>query len=220
MNNTEQFLAGLGKAAEPRRPFDTAAGLRRLAEDSGYARPTKEPSPTSRARRQLAVVARWTLSLPTAAIHVARLADEIGDAGPGDARDPGRDLDVDGVQAFAAMLHLADHDESAQFWWQLAAGADNPIAVYCLHLLHLSRGETREAALWQHQLLHHADDDFLHGLDQFARHIDHHEPPGSPAISGLEAEFDRLANHHRQGSPVFLPAHELANRIQRFALWN
>ncbi|MFI5945855.1 hypothetical protein ACIBCB_37170 [Streptomyces uncialis] len=118
------------------------------------------------------------------------------------------------------MLHLADHSESAQFWWQLAAGADHPVAVFCLHLLHLSRGENREAAVWQHRLLHHADHDFLHGLDQFAAHLDRHEPPGSPAVSGLETDFDRLTTRHRHESPVLLPARELANRLHHFALWN
>ncbi|MBL1093138.1 MULTISPECIES: hypothetical protein [Streptomyces] len=45
------------------------------------------------------------------------------------------DLDVDGAQVFACMLSLADHPESAQFWWQFAAGAGNRAAAYCLHLI-------------------------------------------------------------------------------------
>jgi hypothetical protein len=57
-------------------------------------------------------------------------------------------IDPDGALHFACLLHLADHQEGAQFWWQFAAGAGNPTAAYCLYLLHLGRGELRDAEHW------------------------------------------------------------------------
>ncbi|MFD5557637.1 hypothetical protein ACFWIA_27825 [Streptomyces sp. NPDC127068] len=220
MSIADQFLTEVQKASEPRRrPFDVAMGLRRLAEEAGYTRPTKELSPTSRARHQLTLISRWTLNLPSAATHLKCLADEIANVPPGGS-PPGGDLDIDGIQIYAAMLHLADHSESAQFWWQLAAGADHGAATYSLHLLHLSRGETREATFWQDQLRHHISDDFLQGLDQFVAYVGRHDPPGSPAAvatTSLEVEFDRLSARSRL---VFLPGRELADRLHCFAIRN
>ncbi|MFD6750935.1 hypothetical protein ACFWDC_38360, partial [Streptomyces anthocyanicus] len=59
-------------------------------------------------------------------------------------------LDVDGALVLAYLLHLTGHPESAQFWWQLAAGAGHREAAYCLHLHHLALGEAREAWHWLH----------------------------------------------------------------------
>ncbi|MFD3505394.1 hypothetical protein ACFWWR_46165, partial [Streptomyces sp. NPDC058678] len=68
---------------EARRPFDVAAGLRRLAEEAGYVQPTSEPS-SSRARHQLDLIARWTVTEAGAADHVEELAALIGDDGTGE----------------------------------------------------------------------------------------------------------------------------------------
>ncbi|WP_406510482.1 hypothetical protein [Streptomyces sp. NBC_00212] len=62
------------------------------------------------------------------------------------ARDPG------GALAFACLLVLADKEEGAQFWWQFAAGAGNATSALCLYLLHLRRGELRDAQYWARQL--------------------------------------------------------------------
>ncbi|NUK85751.1 hypothetical protein [Streptomyces lunaelactis] len=51
----------------------------------------------------------------------------------------------------ADALNLAGCREAAQFWWQFAAGAGNPTAAYCLYLLHLGRGERRDAEHWADQ---------------------------------------------------------------------
>ncbi|MEU2434515.1 hypothetical protein ABZ611_34440 [Streptomyces sp. NPDC007861] len=61
------------------------------------------------------------------------------------ARDPG------GALAFACLLVLADREEGAQFWWQFAAGAGNATSAVCLYLLHLRRGELRDAQHWAQQ---------------------------------------------------------------------
>lgn len=144
MTSVEELLARAGRTVrEDRRAFDVGAGLRRLAEDAGYV-PADRGMPTvSRARHQLRVVARWVLNHRQAARHVERLAAAIGEDGPEEGCAPLADLDVDGAQVFACMLHLAGHPESAQFWWQLAAGADHGGAAYCLYLHHLGRGRSR-----------------------------------------------------------------------------
>ncbi|MER5886990.1 hypothetical protein ABT160_24465 [Streptomyces sp. NPDC001941] len=63
-----------------------------------------------------------------------------------DVRDPG------GALAFACLLILAGKDEGAQFWLQYAAGAGNVTGALCLYLLHLRRGERRDAQYWAGQI--------------------------------------------------------------------
>lgn len=51
-------------------------------------------------------------------------------------------------------------EDGAQFWWQFAAGAGNPTGALCLYLLHLRRGEMRDARHWAGQIGElEADDD-------------------------------------------------------------
>nr|WTB11081.1 hypothetical protein OG546_47500 [Streptomyces antimycoticus] len=51
---------------------------------------------------------------------------------------------------FACLLHLADR-EGAQFWWQFSAGAGSATAALCLYLMHMQRGELRDAEHWAHE---------------------------------------------------------------------
>ncbi|MEO3978010.1 hypothetical protein [Streptomyces sp. CAU 1734] len=60
-------------------------------------------------------------------------------------------LDPGGALAFACLLILADQQAGAQFWLQFAAGAGNSSAAVCLYLLHLSRGDLRDAEHWARQ---------------------------------------------------------------------
>lgn len=62
------------------------------------------------------------------------------------ARDPG------GALAFACLLMLADREEGAQFWLQFAAGGGQATGALCLYLLHLRRGEWRDAQHWARQM--------------------------------------------------------------------
>lgn len=64
------------------------------------------------------------------------------------ARDPG------GALAFACLLMLADREEGAQFWLQFAAGGGQVTGALCLYLLHLRRGEWRDAQHWARQMAH------------------------------------------------------------------
>ncbi|MEU5002035.1 hypothetical protein [Streptomyces sp. NPDC021622] len=216
MTSVETLLAQAGKKLQAqRRPFDVGAGLRRLAEDAGYVPPSEVP-PVSRARQQLSVVVRWVLNARSASVHVERLAQAIGEDGPEGA--PIEDLDVEGAQVFACMLYLADHPESAQFWWQLAAGAGHRAAAYCLYLHHLERGENPEAEHWMDQLQHvldGPDDVFVAGMGQFAVYVRRNCPPSTGRAPGLTAEVERLATRDDAG-PVLVcrPDRKIADRLQ------
>ncbi|MEU6996202.1 hypothetical protein ABZ953_36830 [Streptomyces sp. NPDC046465] len=206
----ETLLAQVGTELRTRRrPFDVAAGLRRLAEDAGYVRHTKEMPPVAQARRQLTAVVRGTLDQSGAAVHIERLAQEIGEDGLDGNRTPLKDLDVGGAHVFACMLHLADHPESAQFWWQLAAGAGNRTAAHCLYLHHLGRGENPEATHWLGQLQHcHDDPD-----DTPTTH-----PPHGAREPGITAEVARLAaRDDTEAVLVCRPEREIADRLQHCA---
>ncbi|MEU8891541.1 hypothetical protein [Streptomyces sp. NPDC048442] len=61
-----------------------------------------------------------------------------------------------GARVLGCLLHLADQEEAARFWWQFAAGADDIAAAYCLFLHHLALGEEGAAELWLAQTAHPA----------------------------------------------------------------
>lgn len=224
MTDMETLLTRAGTELRTRRrPFDVAAGLRRLAEDAGYVPPstTRDVPPVSRARHQLSVVVRWALNQADAAVHVERLAQEIGEDGLDGTCAPLKDLDVDGAHVFACMLHLADHPESAQFWWQLAAGAGKGAAAYCLYLHHLGRGENPEATHWLHQLQHNLDgpdDAFVTWMGEFAVYVRRNCPPQTAGQPGISAEVERLAARDDTDAVlVCRPEREIADRLQHFA---
>ncbi|MEV7191715.1 hypothetical protein AB0N81_07885 [Streptomyces sp. NPDC093510] len=224
MTNMETLLAQAGTELRARRrPFDVGAGLRRLAEDAGYVQPSQEVPPVSRARQQLSVVVRWALNQTGAAVHVERLAQEIGEDGLDGNCAPLKDLDVDGAHIFACMLHLADHPESAQFWWQLAAGAGKGAAAYCLYLHHLGRGENPEATHWLYQLQHSLDgpdDAFVTWMGEFAVYVRRNCPPQGTRQPepGITAEVERLAARDDTDAVlVCRPEREIADRLQHFA---
>lgn len=56
-----------------------------------------------------------------------------------------------GARVLGCVLQLAHSEDGARFWWQYAAGAGDATASYCLHLFHLSHGETYAAAFWSRQ---------------------------------------------------------------------
>ncbi|MCP9994384.1 hypothetical protein LUX09_34245 [Streptomyces albogriseolus] len=146
MTAIDELLADARIPTGPRDGFDVGAALRRLAADAAAvaAKPHPDTVRAAQAGQRLSVVCRWILNRPDAADHVDRLAQE-----PATPEDDGH-LDVDGALVFACLLYLTDHRESAQFWWQLAAGAGHRAAAYCLHLHHLALGESREARHWLH----------------------------------------------------------------------
>ncbi|MEU1403170.1 hypothetical protein ABZ471_12540 [Streptomyces sp. NPDC005728] len=201
----------------PRR-FDVAAGLRRLAADASRRTPTLEIARAAQAGQRLGVVCRWVLNEPAAADHVAKIAEDP-DRGP---LTEDR-MDVDGALVFACLLHLTGHPESAQFWWQLAAGAGSRAAAYCLHLHHLAVGESKRSWHWFHQLTHSMTDSappdaaFIEGLELFARYVRTNGSRALPPTGGLENEVDRLAAR-TPGSSVIVarPDRQLVARLQEF----
>ncbi|MEV7418174.1 hypothetical protein [Streptomyces sp. NPDC089919] len=221
----EHLAAAASAGCPPRRAFDVGAGLRRLAQDAGYVRPAAGEPQVAVARHRLYEIARWALTQTGAATHVADLAGLIGDDGP-DA--PPRhfegwlDVDIDGVNVFACALYLANHPESARFWWQLAAGAGHSGAAYCLHLHHVSTGESRDADFWRREAAGLLDrspspDAFFQGLETFARYTARAGQPEVPT-GVLEAEFGRQADRHDDGGLVCRPDAGLADRILELAL--
>jgi hypothetical protein len=96
------------------------------------------PSRRERAARQLRELSAWTVRGPHTARHIAGLATT-------------HQIDPDSAMAFASLLYLADRDELAEFLWQFAAGAGKPASAECLYLLHLTRGELRQARHWARQ---------------------------------------------------------------------
>ncbi|MFD8545328.1 hypothetical protein [Streptomyces sp. NPDC059649] len=226
--------AGLRRLAEDAGYVPPAVDVPRV---SGLPPAGVEVPSVSRARQQLSVVVRWVLDQPGAAVHVERLAEAIGrkggaedggeDGAAGGAEDCTallvneddlEDLDVDGAQVFACMLSLADHPESAQFWWQFAAGAGNRAAAYCLHLHHLGRGEVAEAEHWIDLLqncLDGPDDAFMEGMGLFATYVRRNCPPVRVRASGLTAEVERLATREETDDVlVCRPDREIARRLQ------
>lgn len=216
------------------RTFDVAAGLRRLAAEAATGARTTEVVRAGQAGARLSVVCRWILNSPGAAVHVDRLVqgtDEhriasspltvLPDA---ERRLFEEKLDIQGAVVFACLLHLTNQPESAQFWWQLAAGAGNRIAAYCLHLHHLGLGETREAQHWYHQVLQAIEDaadnapdqSYLQVLNAMTHYVGRNGSPAStPPHRDLEAEVDRLASRNPSGI-VAGPDRRLADRLHDF----
>ncbi|MEX2981217.1 hypothetical protein [Streptomyces sp. C36] len=198
ISTIDALLANAAVPVSPARGFDVGAALRRLAADAARATPdpTLGMARAAQAGQRLGVVARWILNQPDAAHHVDSLVQD----GP-DAPVEEDSLDVEGAVVFACLLYLTGHPESAQFWWQLAAGAGHRAAGYCLHLHHLSLGEAREAAHWRHQVMHAPtrtdaplDEDFIESIEVVARYVHTHGSVAAAPTGTLEMEVDRLAD--------------------------
>lgn len=211
----EEILARAGEALRARRrPFNEADGLRRLARKTPQPH-THDTALVTRARRQLSVLTRLCLKDPQAARHVEELAACLGDDGDGNRHPPLEDLDIDGAQLFGCMLHLADHPQSAQFWWELAAGAGHLGAAYCLYLHHTAQGARAQATHWLDQLRLQAidlDEEFFDGAARFTQWMHEHRPPA--AHPSLVDEVFRLALHHSDDQPlVCRPERQIADRL-------
>ncbi|KOV74337.1 hypothetical protein ADL00_02420 [Streptomyces sp. AS58] len=225
-DHAEQILTAAGCRLRAREStFDVATGLHRLARDAGYLPEPAVLPWASRALHDLEVFVTWSLDQPGAATHVEQLASVIGEP---DAphrlltRDQDTEcLDLDGAHVFACMLYLADHPESAQFWWRLTAGAGNCASAICLYLLHHGRGESAEADHWHQVLLHliNIDDDpaveklFVGTVGTFAAYIRRNRPP-APVTPALNAEVRRLADRDDTDVLVVRPDPGLARRLQ------
>ncbi|MGC0211957.1 hypothetical protein [Streptomyces levis] len=113
--------------------------LQLLAEPTTPARrPHRQPLLLhERAAHELRALCQGILHDTDAARRIARFDT---------TRDPG------GALAFASLLLLADREEGAQFWLQFAAGGGQATGAICLYLMHLRRGEWRDAKYWARQI--------------------------------------------------------------------
>ncbi|MFE9769544.1 DUF6207 family protein [Streptomyces sp. NPDC005808] len=98
------------------------------------------------------------------------------------------------------LLHLAEADDGAQFWWQYAAGAGVSAAAYCLYLHHRALGDRHAAAFW-HDQSNIPDDEDPDGYELFAepsvpvllRVLEHLTPPGRTLTEATLAVMDYVA---------------------------
>ncbi len=90
------------------------------------------------ARHELAMLCSLILANPASAASLARLVDS-------EVERP------DGALVLGVLLHLADYQEGARFWWEFAAGGGNHLAASCLWFWHQSRGEPGDARFWRVQ---------------------------------------------------------------------
>ncbi|MGC5346954.1 hypothetical protein PZB75_30305 [Streptomyces sp. AM 4-1-1] len=104
MSTWDERLAG-ASICEPRRTFDVADGLRRLALEAGYL-PIAAPARPEviRARRRLGVVAGWSVTGTGAAAHMKKLTDILDAPDPAFTNWADGDLDLDGLFVFACSL--------------------------------------------------------------------------------------------------------------------
>jgi hypothetical protein len=96
------------------------------------------PGTHAQAARDLRELSALVLHGADAADNIARLATT-------------HQINPDGAMTFACLLHLADREDGAEFLWQFAAGAGKPASAACLYLLHLKRGDLRDARHWGRQ---------------------------------------------------------------------
>lgn len=167
---------------------DREASRRRIAQElgefrwmqllaaPGTVRDQHAPSALhERAARDLRTLSQGIIHDQEAARRIARFDT---------ARDPG------GALAFACLLFLADMEEGAQFWWQFAAGAGIATSALCLYLLHLRRGELRDAQYWAQQL------DLLQSHPHQYMPVPHEVVTAAGAPMGITVHYELPRDHH------------------------
>ncbi|MGV9933991.1 hypothetical protein ACWDY4_25975 [Streptomyces olivaceoviridis] len=136
------------------------------------------------------------------------------------SRDPG------GALAFACLLLLADYEEGAQFWLQYAAGGGQATGAVCLHLLHLHRGEWRDAKFWAEQITvleaepcqyapvaHEVLDTSL-GPGGVTVHLDLPDDVAAVPEEAVRDAVDDLAVDTLDGLAIPQPSPDLAHQLQ------
>ncbi|MFD9322768.1 hypothetical protein ACFWDQ_34835 [Streptomyces sp. NPDC060053] len=129
------------------------------ALDDAAPSPSRSAVRHERAMCDLRMLSRAVIRHPGAAGRVTAFDD---------CREP------DGALAFACLLYVAEPESGAQFWWEYAAGAGSVTGALCLYLLHLSRGELRDARHWACQIgdLHDLGWDGYMPVDHRAERVD------------------------------------------------
>ncbi|MET9646365.1 hypothetical protein AB0K71_09295 [Streptomyces syringium] len=202
--------------------YDEEAALRRIAARVVLDR-ANALDRHARAIRDGLGGGRWTPpdGLPhgqRTALH-ARAADELGALSSRVVHDrsaiasmallvddPAR-IEPVGALTFACLLHLADRQEGAVFWWQFAAGAESATAAHCLYLHHLRHSERDAARHWftQATALHAQGGDVFHA--EAPTRLQGDTPPSRYGVSDTDPRPSWEEGPDRQpgGMPVYPP---------------
>ncbi|WP_327372415.1 DUF6207 family protein [Streptomyces sp. NBC_01216] len=142
MSTIDDLLARALLLDDVQVPRDTVA-----YEDTAYPPSTPEALPLAEGYgRDLAdeTAAAYLRSLCEVAVSRStpgQLSDFITDQVPAPR----------GAWILGCLLELAGAGDSARFWWQYAAGAEDTAASYCLYLHHRALGDRQAAAFWHEQ---------------------------------------------------------------------
>lgn len=133
------------KPTTPCPPADIAAAEERVAvrvamaltgvEPNHWPQPYKDPH-QAQAEDDLKALCALIIDHPEAMEHLADSLPDTSMPAPASAR------------VLGGILYLADKADDAGFWWQYAAGGDDPISSYCLYLYHWSLGEEAQGDWW------------------------------------------------------------------------
>lgn len=109
-----------------------AAGDRPGAADRGRYR-----SAHDQARHELDLACALVLGAAESATSLEKLVNDQ------------QRIDPEGALVFACLLHIAGHEEAADFWWHFAEGGGSRTAAYCLYLSRRRHGEFVDAEIWR-----------------------------------------------------------------------
>ncbi|MET7713375.1 hypothetical protein [Streptomyces sp. NPDC005407] len=182
-----EYSASQLEASRERLARDlTESRWMQLFSEAGPARNRPPTTLHEQAQHKLWSLSQNVITNDEAAGYIARFEDD---------RDPG------GALAFACLLDLADAEQGAQFWWQFAAGAGNSTSALCLYLLHLRRGELRDAQHWASQI------PGLENTDQYEPVPHEAIDPEAPA-AGITMRFEATAD-----DDSFVPDHAVKDTV-------
>lgn len=189
---TPEILA----AARAERTVRAARALDPAAGRPGApvpAPPTSRPE-HEQARHELNLAATLVLNTPQAAARLNRL---VQDPVP----------DPESALLIACLLHLADREHAARYWWKFAAGGGNPTAAYCLYLEHRSHAEYRDAEHWLGQSVRLRAEPWPRPGDNRPGRVARVARVGQPQMPAHELR-DLLAQCHYGHLPHLSPAAE------------
>lgn len=205
--------------ARPRRTAtdDYPRVIRRVAHDLAALRRGEYELPAwwthhSRARLGLDSLVRSVLTEEALAM-VADLAeqDEVTDR-PAQLQHPidvsEIDAEIAGFKTFGCLLYLAGHPTSAAFWWGMAAGAGDQLSATFTYLLHLQRGELRQANRWFQEA--HSSFDLPAGAGTI--------PPGVPDMAGYMRTLPALLLVPWSSPENAEPTDQLAPEVERLVV--
>ncbi|MGA5820143.1 hypothetical protein ACPC54_20030 [Kitasatospora sp. NPDC094028] len=134
--NRDATDAGPAEVRVPRPERPHAERIAALRQARITAAPAHLPSEHEQAAFELGLVVALVLGAPEASHGLDLLVNA-------------RRIQPEGAEVFGALLYATGRAEGAEFWWRFAAGSGSGTAAYCLHLHHLTLGETDDADYWR-----------------------------------------------------------------------